>query len=92
MVGVADFEAVVLRGQIPGAGPLFPYWTVGLEEVSSMRNGHCYGLSSLFGPSRPPHFFKRPRNSSNLPPEIRVSVPRPSFSFSVENPKPPSRR
>ena len=74
-VGVTDFEAVVLRDQVPEAGLLLTCWTVDLEEVSSARNGRCYSPSSLFGLSRPPHFSKRPRNFLSLPPEIQVSVP-----------------
>jgi hypothetical protein len=61
-------------------------------RVSSTRNDRCYGLSSSFGPSRPPHFFKRLKSSSNLLPKIQVSVPRPLFNVSAENLKPPSRR
>jgi hypothetical protein len=46
-------------------------------QAVGMRNGRCYGLSSLLGLPRPPHFFKRPRNSSNLLLRIQVSAPCP---------------
>ena len=46
-------------------------------RVSGMKNGRCYGPSNLSGQSRPPHFFKKPRNFLSLLSKIQVSVPFP---------------
>ena len=57
-------------------------------RVSGMNNDRCYDPSSSLGPLRPPHFFKRPRNSSNLPPKTQVNIHCPQSGLSAENPNP----
>ena len=46
-----------------------------------MKNGRYCGPSSSLGQSRPPHFSRRQRNSSNLPPQTQVSVSRPNPAY-----------
>ena len=50
-------------------------------QVFGMKNDRCYSQSSSSGLSRPPHFFKRPRSSSNPPFKTQVSVRYPSIRY-----------
>jgi hypothetical protein len=60
-VHLEDVEAAVVVGVSPRNLHL-PHHC----QAVGMKNGRCYGPSSLLGLPRPPHFFKRPRNFSNL--------------------------
>lgn len=54
-------------------------------RVFGTKSGRCCDRSSLSGPSSPPRFFKKPRNSSSLQSKIQVGTSFPRFGMSAKN-------